>query len=60
MIQPGTKLPFNTPLVLSITSTISLDSLYDADTTAMDSEVAEALERIGQTEEPDGEDLPEL
>ena len=60
VIQPGTKLPFNTPLVLSITSTSSLDSLYDADTTAMDREVAEALQRIGQAEEPDGEDLPEL
>ena len=60
VIQPGTKLPFNTPLVLSITSTSSLDSLYDADTTAVDREVAEALRRIGQAEEPDGEDLPEL
>ena len=60
VIQPGTKLPFNTPLVLSITSTSSLDSLYDADTTAVDREVAEALQRIGQAEEPDGEDLPEL
>ena len=60
VIQPGTKLPFNPPLVLSITSTSSLDSLYDADTTAMDREVAEALQRIGQAEEPDGEDLPEL
>ena len=60
VIQPGTKLPFNTPLVLSITSTSSLDSLYDADTTAVDREVAEALRRIGPAEEPDGEDLPEL
>ena len=60
VIQSGTKLPFNTPLVLSITSTSSLDSLYDADTTAVDREVAEALRRIGQAEEPDGEDLPEL
>lgn len=60
VIQPGTKLPFNTPLVLSVTSTSSLDSLYDADTTAVDREVAEALRRIGQAEEPDGKDLPEL
>ena len=60
VIQPGTKLPFNTPLVLSITSTSSLDSLYDADTSAVDREVAEALRRIEQAEKLDGEDLPEL
>ena len=60
VIQPGTKLPFNTPLVLSITSTSSLDNLYDTDTSAVDHEVAEALRRVEQAEKPDGEDLPEL
>lgn len=59
VLQPGTELPYNTSLILSVTSTASLDSLYKADTTELDTQVAEALKKVADIH-LDDEDLPEL
>lgn len=55
VIRPGTELPYNTPLILSVTSTTSLDSLYQAREDSL-----LALPEEGTMEEFDEEDLPDL
>lgn len=53
-VPPGSELPYNTPLVLSVTSTASLDSLLDAEAARPDSTL---LDDLGELSD---EDLPEL
>lgn len=61
VLQPGTEVPYNTPITLTVTSTTSLDSLYNADSTVVEDQIVEALREQGGTEEePDDLDLPEL